>query len=81
MFRTLFPHHYFPKTVTINYHHLAASRSVSVDDDEEEEDRLNAMLSMISSRNLTAPKMMKGFYPTSLLNLPTSCLKRAMFPI
>ncbi|XP_044142898.1 small G protein signaling modulator 2 isoform X2 [Bufo gargarizans] len=45
--------------ITINYHHLAASRSVSVDDDEEEEDRLHAMLSMISSRNLTAPKMMK----------------------
>ncbi|KAM9320301.1 small G protein signaling modulator 2 [Gastrophryne carolinensis] len=45
--------------ITINYHHLAGSRSVSVDDDEEEEDRLHAMLSMISSRNLTAPKMMK----------------------
>ncbi|MEE6468779.1 hypothetical protein FKM82_008377 [Ascaphus truei] len=46
--------------ITINYHHLAASRSVSVDDDEEEEDRLHAMLSMISSRNLTAPNTMKG---------------------
>ncbi|XP_075450472.1 small G protein signaling modulator 2 isoform X4 [Ascaphus truei] len=45
--------------ITINYHHLAASRSVSVDDDEEEEDRLHAMLSMISSRNLTAPNTMK----------------------
>ncbi|XP_053561214.1 small G protein signaling modulator 2 [Bombina bombina] len=47
--------------LTINYHHLAASRSVSVDDDEEEEeeDRLHAMLSMISSRNLTAPNTMK----------------------
>ncbi|XP_018104600.1 small G protein signaling modulator 2 isoform X1 [Xenopus laevis] len=45
--------------ITINYHHLAASRSVSVDDDEEEEDRLHAMLSMISSLNLTAPNTMK----------------------
>ncbi|XP_030045021.1 small G protein signaling modulator 2-like, partial [Microcaecilia unicolor] len=46
--------------ITINYHHLAASRSISVDDDEEEEDRLHAMLSMICSRNLTAPNPMKG---------------------
>ncbi|MXQ84642.1 hypothetical protein E5288_WYG020742 [Bos mutus] len=48
------------KTVTINYHHLAASRAASVDDDEEEEDKLHAMLSMICSRNLTAPNPMKG---------------------
>lgn len=47
-----------------NYHHLAASRAASVDDDEEEEDRLHAMLSMICSRNLTAPSPMKGFYPS-----------------
>ncbi|XP_024897523.1 small G protein signaling modulator 2 isoform X2 [Pteropus alecto] len=45
--------------VTINYHHLAASRAASVDDDEEEEDKLHAMLSMICSRNLTAPNPMK----------------------
>lgn len=55
--------HYFLWAVTINYHHLAASRSASVDDDEEEEDKLHAMLSMICSRNLTAPNRMKGFYP------------------
>lgn len=55
--------HYFLWAVTINYHHLAASRSTSVDDDEEEEDKLHAMLSMICSRNLTAPNRMKGFYP------------------
>jgi hypothetical protein len=35
-----------------------------VDDDEEEEDKLHAMLSMICSRNLTAPNPMKGFYPS-----------------
>lgn len=52
------------RAVTINYHHLAASRAASVDDDEEEEDKLHAMLSMICSRNLTAPNPMKGFYPT-----------------
>lgn len=55
--------HYFLWAVTINYHHLSASRSTSVDDDEEEEDKLHAMLSMICSRNLTAPNRMKGFYP------------------
>ncbi|XP_058856601.1 small G protein signaling modulator 2-like isoform X2 [Acipenser ruthenus] len=46
-------------SVTINYHHMAGSRVPSVDEDEEEEDRLHAMLSMICSRNLTAPNMMK----------------------
>nr|XP_014346589.1 PREDICTED: small G protein signaling modulator 2 [Latimeria chalumnae] len=45
--------------ITINYHHLATSRSASIDDDEEEEDRLHAMISMICSRNLTAPNTMK----------------------
>ncbi|XP_075052861.1 small G protein signaling modulator 2 isoform X2 [Mixophyes fleayi] len=58
VFRILYAGHKHDN-ITINYHHLAGSRSVSVDDDEEEEDRLHAMLSMISSRNLTAPKMMK----------------------
>ncbi|KAG8590290.1 hypothetical protein GDO81_006715 [Engystomops pustulosus] len=58
VFRIIYAGHKH-ENITINYHHLAASRSVSVDDDEEEEDRLHAMLSMISSRNLTAPKMMK----------------------
>ncbi|XP_038670399.1 small G protein signaling modulator 2 isoform X2 [Scyliorhinus canicula] len=53
--------------VTINYHHLAASRSVSVEDDEEDEDRLHEMISMICSRNLTAPKMMKD--PNELLEM------------
>ncbi|XP_041097137.1 small G protein signaling modulator 2 isoform X2 [Polyodon spathula] len=46
-------------SITINYHHMAGSRVPSVDEDEEEEDRLHAMISMICSRNLTAPNMMK----------------------
>ncbi|XP_056414438.1 small G protein signaling modulator 2 isoform X2 [Hyla sarda] len=58
VFRIIYAGHRLDN-ITINYHHLTASRSVSVDDDEEEEDKLHAMLSMISSRNLTAPKMMK----------------------
>uniref|UniRef100_A0A4W3IF27 Small G protein signaling modulator 2 n=1 Tax=Callorhinchus milii TaxID=7868 RepID=A0A4W3IF27_CALMI len=62
--------------ITINYHHLAASRSVSVEDDEEEEDRLHEMISMICSRNLTAPKMMKD--PGDLLELHGYC--SAQFP-
>ncbi|XP_072909377.1 small G protein signaling modulator 2 isoform X3 [Hemitrygon akajei] len=53
--------------VTINYHHLAASRSISVEDDEDDEDRLHEMISMICSRNLTAPKMMKD--PSELLEM------------
>ncbi|XP_050837845.1 small G protein signaling modulator 2 isoform X6 [Serinus canaria] len=59
VFRIIYPGHKHDNTVTINYHHLAASRSTSVDDDEEEEDKLHAMLSMICSRNLTAPNRMK----------------------
>ncbi|XP_064892681.1 small G protein signaling modulator 2 isoform X5 [Columba livia] len=59
VFRIIYPGHKHDN-VTINYHHLAASRSASVDDDEEEEDKLHAMLSMICSRNLTAPNRMKG---------------------
>ncbi|XP_038231523.2 small G protein signaling modulator 2 isoform X3 [Dermochelys coriacea] len=58
VFRIIYPGHKHDN-ITINYHHLAASRSASVDDDEEEEDRLHAMLSMICSRNLTAPNRMK----------------------
>ncbi|XP_074830950.1 small G protein signaling modulator 2 isoform X4 [Natator depressus] len=58
VFRIIYPGHRHDN-ITINYHHLAASRSASVDDDEEEEDRLHAMLSMICSRNLTAPNRMK----------------------
>uniref|UniRef100_A0A8D3CZL7 Small G protein signaling modulator 2 n=1 Tax=Scophthalmus maximus TaxID=52904 RepID=A0A8D3CZL7_SCOMX len=45
--------------VTINYHHTTGSRAPSLDDDEEEEDRLHAMISMICSRNLTDPNVMK----------------------
>lgn len=41
-----------------------------MDDDEEEEDKLHAMLSMICSRNLTAPNPMKGFYPSPLPDPP-----------
>lgn len=56
------------QAVTINYHHATGSRAPSLDDDEEEEDRLHAMISMICSRNLTDPNVMKGFYH---LNTPT----------
>ncbi|KAJ6657901.1 hypothetical protein lerEdw1_001821 [Lerista edwardsae] len=58
VFRIIYPGHKHDN-ITINYHHLAASRSASVDDDEEDEDKLHAMLSMICSRNLTDPKRMK----------------------
>ncbi|XP_075417314.1 small G protein signaling modulator 2 isoform X3 [Tenrec ecaudatus] len=58
VFRIIYPGHR-NEHITINYHHLAASRAASVDDDEEEEDKLHAMLSMICSRNLTAPNPMK----------------------
>ncbi|XP_059127166.1 small G protein signaling modulator 2 isoform X1 [Peromyscus eremicus] len=58
VFRIIYPGHRHER-ITINYHHLAASRAASVDDDEEEEDKLHAMLSMICSRNLTAPSLMK----------------------
>ncbi|XP_023575584.1 small G protein signaling modulator 2 isoform X2 [Octodon degus] len=58
VFRIIYPGHKH-EHITINYHHLAASRAASVDDDEEEEDKLHAMLSMICSRNLTAPNLMK----------------------
>ncbi|KAK2505520.1 hypothetical protein MC885_010125 [Smutsia gigantea] len=58
VFRIIYPGHRH-EHITINYHHLAASRAASVDDEEEEEDRLHAMLSMICSRNLTAPNPMK----------------------
>nr|XP_056721405.1 small G protein signaling modulator 2 [Euleptes europaea] len=58
VFRIIYQGHRH-ENITINYHHLAASRSASVDDDEEEEDKLHAMLSMICSRNLTDPKRMK----------------------
>ncbi|XP_064250895.1 small G protein signaling modulator 2 isoform X3 [Passer domesticus] len=50
VFRIIYPGH---------KHDNTASRSTSVDDDEEEEDKLHAMLSMICSRNLTAPNRMK----------------------
>nr|XP_045374934.1 small G protein signaling modulator 2 isoform X1 [Camelus bactrianus] len=59
VFRIIYPGHRH-EHITINYHHLAASRAASVDDDEEEEDKLHAMLSMICSRNLTAPNPIKG---------------------
>ncbi|XP_046302920.1 small G protein signaling modulator 2 isoform X4 [Marmota monax] len=58
VFRIIYPGHRH-EHITINYHHLAASRAASVDDDEEEEDKLHSMLSMICSRNLTAPNPMK----------------------
>uniref|UniRef100_A0A8C8Z5K2 Small G protein signaling modulator 2 n=1 Tax=Prolemur simus TaxID=1328070 RepID=A0A8C8Z5K2_PROSS len=64
VFRIIYPGHRH-EHITINYHHLAASRAASVDDDEEEEDKLHAMLSMICSRNLTAPNPMKGRAPSS----------------
>ncbi|XP_063259026.1 small G protein signaling modulator 2 isoform X4 [Prinia subflava] len=66
VFRIIYPGHKHDN-ITINYHHLAASRSTSVDDDEEEEDKLHAMLSMICSRNLTAPNRMKD--PSEMIEM------------
>ncbi|XP_075939467.1 small G protein signaling modulator 2-like [Anarhichas minor] len=68
VFRIVYPGYRQDATVTINYHHTTGSRAPSLDDDEEEEDRLHAMISMICSRNLTDPNVMKGFYH---LNTPT----------
>ncbi|XP_050985259.1 small G protein signaling modulator 2 isoform X1 [Labeo rohita] len=59
VFRIVYPGHRHDSTVTINYHHTTGSRAPSLDDDEEEEDRLHAMISMICSRNLTDPNVMK----------------------
>ncbi|CAI5794919.1 Hypothetical predicted protein [Podarcis lilfordi] len=64
VFRIIYPGHRHDN-ITINYHHLAASRSASVDDDEDDEDKLHAMLSMICNRNLTDPKRMKDIGDTS----------------
>ncbi|KAM9733639.1 small G protein signaling modulator 2 isoform 4-T4 [Menidia menidia] len=59
VFRIVYPGYKYDATVTINYHHTTGSRAPSLDDDEEEEDRLHAMISMICSRNLTDPNVMK----------------------
>ncbi|KAM8854032.1 small G protein signaling modulator 2 isoform 3-T3 [Synchiropus picturatus] len=59
VFRIVYPGYRYNATVTINYHHTTGSRAPSLDDDEEEEDRLHAMISMICSRNLTDPNVMK----------------------
>ncbi|XP_056139293.1 small G protein signaling modulator 2 [Lampris incognitus] len=58
VFRIVYPG-YRHESITINYHHSTGSRAPSLDDDEEEEDRLHAMISMICSRNLTDPNVMK----------------------
>ncbi|KAM4627962.1 small G protein signaling modulator 2 [Polymixia lowei] len=58
VFRIVYPGHR-QDAITINYHHTTGSRAPSLDDDEEEEDRLHAMISMICSRNLTDPNVMK----------------------
>ncbi|XP_036392222.1 small G protein signaling modulator 2 isoform X1 [Megalops cyprinoides] len=58
VFRIVYPGHRH-ESITINYHHTTGSRAPSLDDDEEEEDRLHAMISMICSRNLTDPNVMK----------------------
>ncbi|XP_057206691.1 small G protein signaling modulator 2 isoform X2 [Triplophysa rosa] len=58
VFRIVYPG-YLHDSITINYHHTTGSRAPSLDDDEEEEDRLHAMISMICSRNLTDPNVMK----------------------
>ncbi|XP_026082061.1 small G protein signaling modulator 2-like isoform X2 [Carassius auratus] len=58
VFRIVYPGHHHD-SITINYHHTTGSRAPSLDDDEEEEDRLHAMISMICSRNLTDPNVMK----------------------
>uniref|UniRef100_A0A3P8S5Z9 Small G protein signaling modulator 2 n=1 Tax=Amphiprion percula TaxID=161767 RepID=A0A3P8S5Z9_AMPPE len=57
VFRIVYPGYRYD--ATINYHHTTGSRAPSLDDDEEEEDRLHAMISMICSRNLTDPNVMK----------------------
>ncbi|XP_054901290.1 small G protein signaling modulator 2 isoform X3 [Poeciliopsis prolifica] len=59
VFRIVYPGYRYDATVTINYHHTTGSRAPSLDDDEEEEDRLHAMISMICSRNLTDPNVLK----------------------
>ncbi|XP_072557543.1 small G protein signaling modulator 2 isoform X1 [Paramormyrops kingsleyae] len=58
VFRIVYPGHRYD-SITINYHHTTGSRAPSLDDDEEEEDRLHTMISMICSRNLTDPSVMK----------------------
>nr|XP_019943591.1 PREDICTED: small G protein signaling modulator 2-like [Paralichthys olivaceus] len=58
VFRIVYPGYHYD-AITINYHHTTGSRAPSLDDDEEEEDRLHAMISMICSRNLTDPNVMK----------------------
>uniref|UniRef100_A0A8C9W266 Small G protein signaling modulator 2 n=1 Tax=Scleropages formosus TaxID=113540 RepID=A0A8C9W266_SCLFO len=58
VFRIVYPGHRHD-SITINYHHTTGSRAPSLDDDEEEDDRLHAMISMICSRNLTDPSVMK----------------------
>ncbi|KAG7263769.1 hypothetical protein CRUP_008707 [Coryphaenoides rupestris] len=65
VFRIVYPGHRLDSTVTINYHHTTGSRAPSLDDDEEEEDRLHAMLSMICSRNLTDPNVLKDHGDTA----------------
>uniref|UniRef100_A0A8C9VNR8 Small G protein signaling modulator 2 n=1 Tax=Scleropages formosus TaxID=113540 RepID=A0A8C9VNR8_SCLFO len=59
VFRIVYPGHRHD-SITINYHHTTGSRAPSLDDDEEEDDRLHAMISMICSRNLTDPSVMKA---------------------
>uniref|UniRef100_A0A8C4S5C0 Small G protein signaling modulator 2 n=1 Tax=Erpetoichthys calabaricus TaxID=27687 RepID=A0A8C4S5C0_ERPCA len=66
VFRIVYPGHRHDY-ITINYHHMPGSRAPSVDEDEEEEDRLHAMISMICSRNLTAPNMMKD--PSDMIEM------------
>ncbi|XP_047248641.1 small G protein signaling modulator 2 isoform X2 [Girardinichthys multiradiatus] len=58
VFRIVYPGYRYD-SITINYHHTTGSRAPSLDDDEEEEDRLHAMISMICSRNLTDPNVLK----------------------
>uniref|UniRef100_H3DA59 Small G protein signaling modulator 2 n=1 Tax=Tetraodon nigroviridis TaxID=99883 RepID=H3DA59_TETNG len=58
VFRIVYPGYRYD-AITINYHHTTGSRAPSLDDDEEEEDRLHAMISMICSRNLTDPNVIK----------------------
>ncbi|XP_014833939.1 PREDICTED: small G protein signaling modulator 2-like isoform X2 [Poecilia mexicana] len=70
VFRIVYPGYRYD-AITINYHHTTGSRAPSLDDDEEEEDRLHAMISMICSRNLTDPNVLKGFYH---LNTPPNLL-------
>uniref|UniRef100_A0A672I754 Small G protein signaling modulator 2 n=1 Tax=Salarias fasciatus TaxID=181472 RepID=A0A672I754_SALFA len=77
VFRIVYPGYRYD-AITINYHHTTGSRAPSLDDDEEEEDRLHAMISMICSRNLTDPNVMKA---SAMLTASAISPKLPTFPL